>query len=282
MLWLAAEAFGPRVAVLSVDHGLRPEAAGECAAVAALAAGLGLRHATLTLEKPPGPGNIQAEARDARYAAMAGWCRERGIDFLLTAHHADDQAETLLLRLVRGSGLAGLAGIRPTQRLHGIMVLRPLLTWRRADLADALAPSGWAVAEDPSNRNPRFDRTLARNLLAREPFLRPGRLAATAGFLAEAEDALGWAADRAWASRATAVDGAILIDPEGLPAELGRRLLLRGLAELGHPAASGPDVARLLARLAAGGSGTLGGVKAQALGDGRWRLSPAPPRRTGA
>jgi len=198
MLWLAAQAFGDRVTVLSVDHGLRPEAAAECATVAALTDGLGVGHATLTLADRPGPGNIQAEARDARYAAMAGWCRDRGIGFLLTAHHADDQAETLLLRLARGSGLGGLAGIRRAQRLQGIMVLRPLLEWRRAALADAMVPSGWAVADDPSNHDPRFDRTQARSLLAREPFLKPGRLASAAGFLAEAEDALGWAAERAW------------------------------------------------------------------------------------
>jgi len=281
MLWLAAQAFGDRVTVLSVDHGLRPEAAAECATVAALTDGLGVGHATLTLADRPGPGNIQAEARDARYAAMAGWCRDRGIGFLLTAHHADDQAETLLLRLARGSGLGGLAGIRRAQRLQGIMVLRPLLEWRRAALADAMVPSGWAVADDPSNHDPRFDRTQARSLLAREPFLKPGRLASAAGFLAEAEDALGWAAERAWSSRATTIDGGILIDPEGLPAELQRRLLLRGLAALGHTAASGPDIARLLVRLADGGSGTSGGVKVRALGDGRWRLSAAPLRRTG-
>ncbi len=286
MLWLGAQAFGKRAAVVSVDHGLRPDARQECATVEALAAGLGLHHTTLTLAQRPGPGNIQAEARDARYAAMAGWCRDQGIGYLLTAHHADDQAETLLLRLARGSGLSGLAGIRRAQRLHGIAVLRPLLGWRRADLAGALAPSGWPVADDPSNRDPRFDRTqartlLARELLEREPLLQPERLAAAAGHLAEAEEALGWAADRAWASRAATADGGLAIDPEGLPAELQRRLLLRGLLELGATAPSGPDIARLLARLGDGKPGTLGGVKARALGDGRWRMCAAPPRRVG-
>jgi len=262
---------------------------GECAAVAALAAGLGLPHATLTLAQPLGPANIQAGARDARYAAMAGWCRGQGIGYLLTAHHADDQAETLLLRLARGSGLAGLAGIRRAQMLHGVWVLRPLLDWRRAELADALAQSGWPAADDPSNRDPRFDRTRARDLLARESLLKPERLAAAAGFLAEAAEALDWAADRAWASRVSRVSRGekgmadvsdILIDPEALPAEVQRRLLLQGLAELGYSAPRGPDVARLLARLAQGGSGTLGGVRVRALGDRGWLLSAAPPRRT--
>jgi len=278
MLWLGAIAFGPRAVVLSVDHGLRPDAAGECRAVETLAATVGLHHATLTLAAKPGPGNIQAEARDARYAAMAGWCRDHGVGFLLTAHHADDQAETLLMRLVRGSGLSGLAGIRRAQQLHGVTIVRPLLDWRRADLAEALAESGWPHCDDPSNRDPRFDRTLVRGLLAREPFLKPERLAATAGFLADADDALAWAANRAWASRAVARDAELLIDPEALPAELKRRLLLLGLAEMGQETPSGPDVGRLLALLAKGGTGTLGNVKVRALGDGRWRLTPAPRR----
>ena len=280
MLWLAAQAFGSRAHVLSVDHGLRAEASTECATVAERAASLGLPHSTLILDAPPGPANVQAQARSARYAAMADWCCSRGIGLLATAHHADDQAETLLLRLARGSGIAGLAGIRPVQRLHGIAVVRPLLAWRRTDLAAALAPSGWVPADDPSNRDPRFDRARMRALLGREPMLDPRRLAASARYLADAEDALAWATDRAWASRAVAGDDAVLLDPESLPGEIQRRLLLRGLRAFGTAQPDGPDTARLLARLMAGGTGTLGGVKARALPDGRWRLSLAPPRKS--
>jgi tRNA(Ile)-lysidine synthase len=267
------------VAALSVDHGLRPEAARECVHVGEFAASVGVPHATLRLDAPPGPANLQAEAREARYAAMAARCRGEGIDWLLTAHHANDQAETLLLRLARGSGAAGLAGIRPAACIAGLQVLRPLLGWPRSALLAALAPSGWQPAEDPSNRDPRFDRSEVRALLAREPLLDPVRLAASTAHLVEAEAALDWAAQRAWASRVTAASAGLAIDPEGLPQELRRRMLARGLVALGAAQPEGPSISRLLERLAAGGSGTLGGVSVQALPDGRWRLAPAPPRR---
>lgn len=276
LMALAADAFGPRAQVLSVDHGLRAAAAGECAMVAGLAAGLGLPHQTLTLSLAPG-GDMQARARAARYAAMADWCRAHGIARLLTAHHADDQAETLLMRLARGSGLAGLSGVRATARIEGLTVLRPLLGHRRTELAAITAARGWAAADDPANRDPRFDRTAARKALARERWLRPERLAASAAHLAEAEAALAWAADRAFATRSDWRGPELWLDPEGLPAELRRRLLAGGLDAFGHRA-DGPGLARLLARLEAGATGTLGPVQAQATG-GRWRLRPARPRR---
>ena len=276
LMALAAESFAGQVQVLSVDHGLRAESAAECAMVAALAAGLGLRHETLTLALPPG-GDIQARARAARYAAMADWCRGQGITQLMTAHHADDQAETLLLRLARGSGLGGLSGVRATGRIEGITLLRPLLGRRRAELAAIVAARGWVPVDDPSNRDPRFDRTQARRLLAETPWLNPDRLAASAQHLAEAEAALAWAAERAFATRHQWQPPALLLDPEGLPAELRRRLLADGLRAFGHEA-DGPALARLLARLEAGGSGTLGSVRAGG-NAGVWVLRPAPERR---
>lgn len=284
LLWLAARALGPRAVVLSVDHGLRPEAVAECAAVAAIAAGSGLPHATIRLESPPAGSSLQAQARAARYAAMARWCRARGINVLLTAHHADDQAETLLLRLARGSGMAGLSAIRPAQRLEGLLVLRPLLGWRRAELRACIEGTGWPVADDPSNSDPRFDRTRARALLAQTPWLDAGRLGASATHLQQAEEALAWAAERAAASRIETDGPALLVDPEGLPAELKRRLLLAAIARLGAVQPRGPALARLLDRLESGGVGTLGTgtdgpCKAEALADGRWRIFPAPARR---
>ena len=94
----------------TVDHGLRPDAADEAAEVARVCAMLGVPHATLAVTVPE--GNVQNEARTARYAALAEWMARQGLAALLTAHHADDQAETLLLRLNRASGVAGLAGVR--------------------------------------------------------------------------------------------------------------------------------------------------------------------------
>jgi tRNA(Ile)-lysidine synthase len=279
LMRLAAEAFPGRVHMLSVDHGLRPAAGAECAMVAGLATGLGAPHATLRLALPPG-GNVQARAREARYAAMVGWCRANGVPLLLTAHHADDQAETLLMRMARGSGVGGLSGIRARLERDGVTLLRPLLGTRRAVLAGIVQRAGWTPVDDPSNRDPAHDRTRARALLAATDWLSAERVAAAAANLAEAEDALGWAEARAFETRVTQTDGALLIDAEGLPAELQRRLLARGLAQFGA-AADGPEVQRLLARLETGGSGTLGPARADRLADGRWRLRPAPPRRTG-
>jgi tRNA(Ile)-lysidine synthase len=278
LLWLAAHALPGRMTALTVDHGLRAEAAQEARLAARCAAELGVPHRLLRLEAPPGPANLQADARAARYAAMAGACRALGIATLLTAHHADDQAETLLLRLARGSGLGGLAGVRARATIAGVEVRRPLLDWGRADLARVVDEAGWLAADDPSNRDPRFGRTGARALLSATPWLRPERLAASAAHLAEAEAALEWAAARAWESRATRDEAGVTLDPEALPAELRRRLLLASLAAMGVAAPDGAQVARLQARLEAGGTATLGGLKARALPDARWRLSRAAPR----
>jgi tRNA(Ile)-lysidine synthase len=277
LMKLGAEAFPGRVHVLSVDHGLRPEAGAECALVGRLAAGIGLPHHILGLTLEPG-GNVPARARDARYAAMAGWCRANGVHLLLTAHHADDQAETLLMRLARGSGLAGLSAIRAQADLGGVTLLRPLLGWRRQALADIVHRAGWTPVNDPSNHDPAFDRTRARGLLAQADWLSADRIAASAANLADAEAALAWAETRAFETRVVQSGEVLLIDPEGLPGELKRRLLARALATYGA-APDGPALQRLLARLADGGSGTLGPARADAVANGQWRVRAAPPRR---
>jgi len=279
LMALAAEAFPGRVQVLSLDHQLRRESAAECAVVAGLAASLGLPHATLVPAAAIGSANVQAEARAARYAALGGWCAAHAVPFLLTAHHADDQAETLLMRLARGSGLRGLGGIRPRRELEeGVTLLRPLLGFRRAELQAVVKKRGWVPLEDPSNQSQRFDRTHARMLLAETGWLNPDRLAASAAHLADAEAALAWAADLAFSSRTTNQQGALIANPEGLPAELQRRLLAKALAHFGTSEPDGPALARLQQRLVAGGSGTLGLVKAKALASGFWHFSPAAAR----
>lgn len=279
LLVLASRAFAGRVTALTVDHGLRPESRAEAEAVAACAARLGVDHQILAPDRPlEGPG-LQAAARAARYAAMAQWCEAEGATAILTAHHRDDQAETLLLRLARGSGLAGLAGIRAATLISGVPVVRPLLDWPRAALAAITADAGLTPADDPSNRDPRFDRTRARTLLARTQWLDPARLAASARHLADAADALEWTAERAFASRCVADAKGLRLDPEALPRELRRRLLARALADLGAPEPAGPALSRLLAALEAGRRATLGGMVAQPLPDGRWHIAPAPPRR---
>lgn len=279
LLLIAAAAFPGRVAALTVDHGLRAGAAVEAAAVARQCDAAGIPHQLLHWRGDKPTANLQATARAARYRLIADWCAAHGFGVLLTAHHADDQAETLLMRLARGSGNAGLAGIRARRELgQGVVLVRPLLGVRRADLAAIAAASGWDIADDPTNRDLRHDRTAARQLLAATPWLDVRRIADAAAHAADAEAALAWTADFAWAGRAVVAGGMVTLDTAGLPAELVFRLSARAIAAIDPAAAPrGPDLARLITRLAAGGSGTIAGVAAR--GGAVWRFGIAAPRR---
>src|SRR5437764_4496837 len=120
-LWLAAAARPGRVEAATIDHGLRAEARDEAAMVADVCDRLGIRHATLTARWSELPETaIQERARNQRYRLLGYWAEERGLDVLATAHHAEDQAETVLMRLSRGSGVRGLAGIRPRSVSPGV------------------------------------------------------------------------------------------------------------------------------------------------------------------
>ena len=135
-----------------------------------------------------------------RYRLLGQWARERGIGALLTAHHLDDQAETLLMRLARGAGVKGLAGMRPLSRPPGpaIAVVRPLLRWRHSELEAVCAAAGIAPVEDPSNTDEQFERVRVRKALAASDWLDPAALAQSAVHLAEADGALHWATDIEW------------------------------------------------------------------------------------
>jgi tRNA(Ile)-lysidine synthase len=161
--WLRQRGADPAAhTVLTVDHRLRPESAAEAEAVAGLAAKLGFRHATLVWEGAKPQTGLQAAAREARYRLMADHLRSCGTPMLLTAHTRNDQAETLLMRLARGSGLDGLAGIAPSARLGPLRVLRPLLDTPKARLRATLEARGIRWIEDPSNQSPVFERTRLR------------------------------------------------------------------------------------------------------------------------
>lgn len=255
----------------TVDHQLRPESRTEAEAVAAICARLGVPHDILPVRVE---GSIQAAARAARYAALADWCVAHGLTHLATAHHADDQAETLLMRLARGAGLGGLAGVRRQRELRsGVTLVRPLLGARKAELEAIVRDAGLTPALDPSNADPAYDRTAARVLLATTPWLDPARLAHSAAHLADAEEALEWAADQALADR---FDGSSL-DPRGLPPEILRRLILHIFAAHGDTP-RGPDLVRLIGALQSGRPATLGPLKATP--GLRWTFTPAPPRRS--
>jgi tRNA(Ile)-lysidine synthase len=270
-LLLLAHADRPgRVRAATVDHGLREEAAAEAELVADICRARGIPHETLHVTVT---GSVQASAREARYAALGDWCRRHALAWLATGHHADDQGETLLMRLGRGAGLSGLAGVRRSRPLGpGLMLIRPLLEWRKAELEAKVGAASLCAARDPSNTDPAYARTAARTLLASTAWLDPARLAHSAAHLADAEAALQWATDRAEAER---VDGCSL-DPDALPPEILRRLMLRIFGRFGE-APRGPELSRLMAALQQGRAATLGTVKATP--GRRWTFAPAPPRR---
>jgi len=163
--WRDRTASPPELTVLTVDHGLRAEAGQEAAWVKNIAASLGLPQQTLIWPAPKPQAGLQAAARAARYGLMLGFCRSAQIEALATAHTANDQAETLLMRLARGSGLDGLAGIGALSARDGIAVLRPLLSVPRVRLETSLRQRGQAWIEDPSNRDKRYERVRLREAL---------------------------------------------------------------------------------------------------------------------
>jgi tRNA(Ile)-lysidine synthase len=281
LLMLADAAFPGAIEAATVDHRLRAGNAEEARAVAAVCETLGVPHAILSDPAAPIAGaSPQAQARALRYRLLAAWAGERGIPCVATGHHADDQAETLLMRLARGAGVAGLAGIRARREAEGVTILRPLLGWRRAELARIVEEAGLAAADDPSNSSDAYDRTRFRRLLAGTDLLPAGRLAAAAAHLADAEQALAWAAGREWAARVREEDGALLLDPAGLPPELCRRLVVRAVSAVRGGGAWRDEkvTAALLEALERGGRANIAGVSIA--GGSLWRFAPEPPRRS--
>ena len=282
MLALAHAALPGKFAVATVDHQLRDGSADEAAVVAALCDGLGVAHHTLAVAVPR-EGNLSAQARTVRYHWLGAWARDRGLAAVVTAHHADDQAETLLLRLNRGAGLSGLAAMRPRAPLPGcaeIALLRPLLGWRKSELVAVVAAAGWTPADDPSNRDPRFDRARLRAALETDGLLDLARVAASASHLRDAADALDWAVAREFAER-VAADGDVTDYRPTAPRAIRLGVLARIVAQtdVGAQPPRGDELARLLASLEAGGIATLGGWRGDGRESGVWRFARTPPHR---
>jgi tRNA(Ile)-lysidine synthase len=284
LLLLASAAYPGRVCAATVDHGLRPESGDEARLVAEVCGRLDVPHEILAPAwVDPPTSNLAAKAREARYGALQTWLARNEAGWLATAHHLDDQAETLLMRLARGAGIGGLAGIRSANRRpgeRGDLLVRPLLGWRKSDLVGVVQGAGLTAADDPTNDSDALDRTRARRLLAATEWLDPARLAASSANLADAEEALAWTMERVWEARGrVGSDSKVTIDARDLPRELQRRLLLRAIGHFtDEDAIPGPKLMTLLDALIAGRTATLAGVKVEA-GD-KWRLSFAPPRRT--
>ena len=285
MLTLAAAALPGGVAAASVDHRLRAEGADEALAVARHCARIGVPHATLVPDAPIAGASLQARAREARYLLLAGEARRIGAGAVATAHHADDAAETFLMRAARGSGLAGLAGVRPRTAIAGVAVVRPLLDWRRAELRAVVRRAGVPFVDDPANRDERHDRTRFRRLLEANEWLDPLHLAQSAAALAEADAEVRLAVASAWDGHATAEGGAVRLDVVGLPRGLRRRLVLMAIGAVRQAAGHDParwseaaNVEPLLDALEGGHRVTQAGVVASPRGE-RWRFAVAPARR---
>ncbi|WP_037499481.1 tRNA lysidine(34) synthetase TilS [Sphingomonas jaspsi] len=278
LLLLSAAARPGLVEASTVDHGLREAAADEAAMVAALCSRLNVPHRALEAQWDEVPtANVQARARAERYRLLAAWADERALPAVATAHHADDQAETLLMRLGRGAGLSGLAGVRADMRRDdGLRLVRPLLGWRKRELVALCEAAGVEPVDDPSNCDPRHDRARVRQWMTGAD-LDVDRLATSAEALSDAEQALQWAMEKLIAERMVIDGDAVTIDPAGLPRDMVRRLLVAAFRRLGASEPRGAELMRAIAALDEGRNASLSGLLVRA--GTPWRVSSEPPRR---
>jgi tRNA(Ile)-lysidine synthase len=298
MRFAAAVARNPgALLVATVDHGLRPGSRAECDAVTGWAKACGLRHALLTWDGEKPRTRVQEAAREARYRLLAAAAREEGTTQVVTAHTLDDQAETVLMRLAGGTGIGGLAGMRPAVERDGVTIARPFLAVRKARLVRACEAQGWPFHDDPSNADPRFTRARLRRIapLLEAEGLTPERLAALAERAHGAEEALAVRAEEVLAT--ARVDGpgdATVLDGAALAAEPDA-ILVRAVA-LAIAAALGPGMRpvrleRFEARVLGDLRGalingrrlrlTLAGALIEARADRRVHIGPEPERRRG-
>ena len=273
MLLLAHAAMPTQISAATVDHELRPEAADEAAFVAALCGKLDVPHATLRPSTPIS-GNVQSNARAARYALLQSQADADGSDFIATAHHADDQLETVLMRIARGSGIDGIAAVRARQG----RIIRPMLAFAKSELEEVCEQSGVTPVRDPSNSDDSFDRIKMRQWLAstQHPF-DPLRAVRTATAFADASEALDWMAHRLFESEISSEDDRLILTANGLPRELQRRLLLRILdcIQPGY-VPRGEAAEKALDTLLNGGQQLLGDVLCK--GGNAWHFRLAPQR----
>jgi tRNA(Ile)-lysidine synthase len=242
LMWLAARwrkslKAKPKLTAVTVDHGLRKAAKDEAKLVRKQAKALGIAHRILNWTGAKPKTAIQENARRARYRLLADAAKAAGATHILTAHTLDDQAETVLMRMARGSGMAGLAGMARRSRLDGLILVRPFLDLPKARLIATLDKVKVSFAEDPSNIDPRFMRARLRPLLRKlaEEGLDARRLSLLARRLRRADAAIEAEVDRVMAAWPPA-DGRIAVPAAEfarLPGEIALRVLGRGIARCG-------------------------------------------------
>ena len=282
---------GTRIEAATVDHGLRPESADEAKAVAKLCARLKVGHRILEWKGAKPATRLQERAREARYRLLVDHAKAIGADALLTAHHADDQAETVLFRLLRGSGVAGLRGMDFMTARDGMTIARPLIALRKRDLIAFAQARGAPFIDDPSNADPRFARTRLRALLARlgEEGLDGQALDRLARRARETEEALAHLTVEVELRLGSqgALDARALF---AAPIAIAQRILTRRIAEAGgrDPSRIGLEKIEALAlqlrealkeRRAYGAN--VGGALVRLTAKGRLSFAPEPPRTRG-
>ncbi|OYU02706.1 MAG: tRNA lysidine(34) synthetase TilS [Sphingomonadaceae bacterium PASS1] len=274
LLLLLHETMPNRVVAATVDHALRPESADEAQYVQRFCKDMHVPHVILSPAEKIS-GNIQSAARHARYALLAQAAEQHDCQYIATAHHADDQLETVLMRIARGSGVDGLSAIRSTNG----KILRPLLGFTKDELISICATAGLNPVVDPSNENTDFERVAMRNWLANTPHpFRADRTGRTASALADASEALNWMTETLTQERVQRATGAVRCDARDVPREIQRRLLIHCLKLLEPELAPrGDAIDRLLSELSDGRTATMGAVKCE--GGDNWRFTMAPPRR---
>ena len=310
--WRKSMRSGPDLIAITVDHGLRAEAKREARDVAKLAGQLGIVHRTLRWTGAKPKTGIPQAARDARYRLLADAARKAGASHVVTAHTLDDQAETVLIRMSRGSGLTGLTGMAMSTRLHvpgrsvledtpDLLLARPFLDIPKVRLIATLTKAKIVYADDPTNRDTAFTRARLRGLMPELAVegLDARRLSVLARRLRRADDAIEAAVDRAIAEvmaevmlpSARAVASFDARRYFALPPELALRVLARAILALGN------DFRIELAKLEAMQEALAQAADRTGKSGARWRrtlagalvtlekdritVEPAPARRTG-
>jgi tRNA(Ile)-lysidine synthase len=291
--WLGRRKTGPRLMAVTIDHGLRKQSRAEAAAVNKLAETLGIAHTTLRWSGHKPSSGLPAAAREARYRLLADAARKAGASCVLTAHTRDDQVETFMMRLSRGSGLAGLASMSRYAFREDVVIVRPFLNLPKARLIATLARAKISFADDPTNRDTTFTRPRWRQLLLQlaEEGIDQRNIERLVVRLARANAALDAVVARAEHAllqregKRQTLDAAAFLS---LPGEIRVRLLQRAIDRAGHegPAELG-KIESLLDELVGALSQrpvrafrrTLAGALV-GIGRGMVAIEPAPPRRT--
>ena len=289
--WARRAPVRPQLAAATVDHGLRKESADEAAAVGAFCARLGVPHHVLVWRGDKPTTRIQERARAARYALLRALAREIGARAIVTAHHLDDQAETALFRLLRGSGVGGLRAMTASVDLDGVALLRPLLGVAKRDLVAYCETRGLAYVRDPSNQDPHYARTRMRKLaegLAAEG-LDAAALARLARRAGQIEDALVRQTQAAETRLGLIATGACEASPLlAEPTEIVQRLLTAAIARVGGRAPNRVGLEKIealaLALREARSAGkrfsaNVGGARLRCDAKGSVRVEPEPARR---